>query len=67
VSWITGNIRVLMVVSGVLTLTMVYSVFAPEAALQFTFGESLNRPESSSFSSSLTGKRFWDIRPGSRS
>ena len=39
--WIVRNIRGIMTVSGVLTLTMVYAVIAPEAALRSTFGESL--------------------------
>ena len=37
-------IRPLMIVSGILTTTMVYAVIAPAAALQSTFGESLNGP-----------------------
>jgi len=31
-----------MTISGVLTLTMVYALIAPEAALRSTFGESLD-------------------------
>ena len=41
--WIVANIHRLMIVSGVLTLTMVYAAIAPEAALRSTFGESLMR------------------------
>jgi hypothetical protein len=38
-SWIVANIHRLMMVSGVLTLSMVYAAIAPEAALRSTFGE----------------------------
>jgi hypothetical protein len=43
-SWIVANIRPIMILSGVLTLTMVYAVIAPEAALRSTFGESVTGP-----------------------
>jgi hypothetical protein len=43
-SWIVANIRRIMVVSGVLTLTMLYAAIAPEAALRSTFGESVGGP-----------------------
>ena len=43
-NWIVGPIKWIMVVSGLLTMTMVYAAFAPEAALQSTFGESLSGP-----------------------
>ena len=43
-SWIVRNIQWLMVVSGVLTLTMIFAVIAPEAALMSTFGEGLGGP-----------------------
>ncbi len=46
-SWIVANIHRLMIVSGVLTLTMIYAFFAPEAALQSTFGETLSGPVAS--------------------
>jgi hypothetical protein len=36
-----------MVVSGVLTLTMLYAAIAPEAALQSTFGQTLSGPVAS--------------------
>ena len=36
-----------MTVSGVLTLTMIHALFAPEAALQSNFGESLSGPVAS--------------------
>jgi hypothetical protein len=41
-SLLVANIHRIMMVSGVLTLTMVYAAFAPEAALRSTFGESLS-------------------------
>jgi hypothetical protein len=43
-TWIARNIHRVMVLSGVLTLTMVYATLAPEAALQSSFGESLDGP-----------------------
>lgn len=43
-SWLAANIHRVMLVSGVLTLTMVYATIAPEAALRSTFGESLTGP-----------------------
>ena len=42
--WIVRNIHRLMVVSGLLTLTMVYATFAPGAALLSTFGATLEGP-----------------------
>ena len=42
--WIVANIHRLMIVSGVLTLSMVYAAIAPEAALRSTFGESVGGP-----------------------
>jgi hypothetical protein len=42
--WIVANIHRIMIVSGVLTMTMVYATMAPEAALRSTFGESLEGP-----------------------
>jgi hypothetical protein len=42
--WIAGNIHWIMTVSGVLTLTMVYAVVAPEVALRSTFGETMGGP-----------------------
>jgi len=44
VSWIIVNIHRIMIVSGVLTMTMVYAALAPEAALRSTFGESASGP-----------------------
>jgi hypothetical protein len=43
-SWIVANIHRIMIVSGVLTLTMVYAAIAPEAALRSTFGQGLDGP-----------------------
>jgi hypothetical protein len=42
--WIVANIHRIMIVSGVLTLTMVYAAIAPEAALRSTFGETVTGP-----------------------
>ena len=42
--WIIGNIHRLMIVSGVLTLTMLYGFVAPDAALIGTFGATLDGP-----------------------
>lgn len=41
---IAAYIKWIMLVSGVLTCTMAYAAFAPQAALQSTFGESLEGP-----------------------
>ena len=43
-SWIVVNIHRIMILSGVLTMTMVYAALAPEAALRSTFGESVSGP-----------------------
>jgi hypothetical protein len=43
-NWIIGNIKWIMLISGVLTSTMIYAAVAPEAALQSTFGEALEGP-----------------------
>ena len=43
-AWIVANIHHLMTVAGVLTLTMLYGVVAPEAAIRSTFGETLTGP-----------------------
>lgn len=42
--WIVSGIKWIMLISGVLTATMIYAAIAPEAALQSTFGETLNEP-----------------------
>jgi hypothetical protein len=41
---IERHIKALMLVSGALTVTMVYAAVAPAAALRSTFGESLQGP-----------------------
>ena len=43
-SWIVANIHRLMIVSGVLTMSMVYAAIAPDAALRSTFGETVTGP-----------------------
>ena len=43
-SWIVANIHRIMILSGILTMTMIYAVVAPDAALRSTFGESVNGP-----------------------
>ena len=43
-SWIVANIHRVMIVSGVLTMTMIYAALPPEAALRSTFGESVSGP-----------------------
>jgi len=41
---LSGSIKWIMIVSGVLTCTMVSAVIAPQAMLQSTFGETLEGP-----------------------
>lgn len=41
---IVANMKWIMIVSGVLTCTMIYAAISPQAALQSTFGESLEGP-----------------------
>lgn len=43
-NWIVRHIKWIMLVSGALTCTMLFPVFAPEAALQATFGATLQGP-----------------------
>src|SRR5262245_18827818 len=43
-AWIVGRIKWIMLVSGALTFTMVYAAIAPQAALQSTFGDTLQGP-----------------------
>ena len=43
-NWIVGNMKWIMLVSGALTCTMLYATVAPQAALQGTFGASLQGP-----------------------
>ena len=38
------NIHRIMILSGLLTMTMIYAAPAPEAALRSTFGESVSGP-----------------------
>jgi len=42
--WIVHNMRWIMLASGGLTATMVQAAFAPDAALQSNFGETVNGP-----------------------
>jgi hypothetical protein len=43
-SWVVANIHRIMIVSGLLTMTMIYAALAPEAALRSTFGDSMSGP-----------------------
>ena len=43
-SWVVANIHRIMIVSGLLTMTMIYAALAPEAALLSTFGENVSGP-----------------------
>jgi hypothetical protein len=43
-SFIVDRIKWIMLVSGALTCTMIYAAIAPQAALQGTFGETLQGP-----------------------
>ena len=43
-SWVVANIHGIMIVSGLLTMTMIYAALAPDAALRSTFGESVSGP-----------------------
>jgi len=40
--WVVANIHRIMILSGLLTMTMIYATLAPEAALRSTFGESVS-------------------------
>ena len=42
--WVVAHIHRIMILSGVLTLTMVYAALAPQAALQSNFGATLDGP-----------------------
>jgi hypothetical protein len=42
--WIRSSIKPILLVSGVLTCSMIYTVVAPEAAQRQMFGESLGGP-----------------------
>ena len=41
-AWLVRNIHILMIISGVLTLTMVYAMIAPADAVRSTFGETVD-------------------------
>ena len=43
-SWIERNIRWILIVAGLFTLGMLYAFFAPFAALQCLFGQTLEGP-----------------------
>src|SRR5262245_10880119 len=43
-NWVIIKIKWIMLVSGALTCTMLYAAIAPQAALQSTFGETLEGP-----------------------
>ena len=43
-SWIARNTKWIMLALGAITCTMVYAVISPRAALQATFGETLEGP-----------------------
>ena len=43
-AWIVANIHRIMILSGLLTMTMIYATLAPDAALRSTFGESVSGP-----------------------
>jgi hypothetical protein len=42
--WIVTNIKWIMLVSGILTTTMLYTAIAPNAAMQSNFGQTLEGP-----------------------
>ena len=42
--WVIANIHRIMILSGLLTMTMIYATLAPDAALRSTFGESVSGP-----------------------
>ena len=43
-SWVVVNIHRIMILSGLLTMAMIYAALAPEAALRSTFGENVTGP-----------------------
>jgi hypothetical protein len=43
-SWLVAHIHRIMILSGLLTMTMIYATLAPEAPLRSTFGESVSGP-----------------------
>ena len=42
--WVVANIHRIMILSGLLTMTMIYATIAPDAALRSTFGEGISGP-----------------------
>ena len=42
--WVVANIHRIMILSGLLTMMMIYAALAPDAALRSTFGESVSGP-----------------------
>ena len=43
-NWIVTRIKMIMLIAGVLTSTMLYAAVAPQAALESTFGEGVDGP-----------------------
>jgi energy-converting hydrogenase Eha subunit E len=43
-NWLVNNMKWIMLVSGILTSTMIYAAIMPQAALNSTFGTSLEGP-----------------------
>ena len=43
-SWIAAKMKWIMLVSGALTCTMIFATIAPDAALQSTFGATMDDP-----------------------
>ena len=43
--WIVASMKWIMIVCGLLTCTMLYAAIAPQAALEATFGASLDGPQ----------------------
>lgn len=43
-NWIINNIKWIMLISGILTCTMIYAALFPQAALQSSFGPTLEGP-----------------------
>ena len=43
-AWVVRNIERIMIVSGVLTLTMVYATIAPDSASRSSFGATIDGP-----------------------
>ena len=42
--WVAANIKWIMLVSGALTTTMLYTAIAPDAVMQSSFGQTLEGP-----------------------